>query len=76
MFNQSKLREIEMLMLDGIEAAEWYSDAHRDIVGYAKETQQDANTVADVVAITSPRVQVSRNCRLALQWLERYEAEG
>ena len=76
MFTKSKLREIEILMLDGVEASGWYDDAHNDIQGFAKYTQQCATMVADVVAILSPRVQVSRNCKLALEWLETGKASG
>ena len=76
MFNQDKLQQIELFMLDGIEASDWYEKAHEAINDLARMTETDAGMIADIVAILSPRVQVSRNCKLALEWIFKGTATG
>lgn len=49
------------------EGLTWYSDAKRSIRQLCKEMGWDTNYFIDVLAITSPRVQVSRNLRLTQQ---------
>ena len=68
-FTQYRKRLVESFLLDGFEASTWYEDAHNAILALARTTQLDADFIADVIAILSPRVQVSRNCKLALSWL-------
>ncbi len=54
----------------------WYEIASSDILEYARALQIDAGYVADIVAILSPRVQVSRNARLANQFITTDSTEG
>lgn len=60
----------------GEHAADWYEKATDDIIQFAKAFDMDTDAVAAVTAILSPRVQVSRNARLAVQYLLKGETEG
>jgi len=60
----------------GADASSWYESATDDINAFADAFGFDRDTVAAVVAILSPRVQVSRNARLAVQYLLEGSTEG
>lgn len=75
-FTQYRKRLVESFLLDGYDAYTWYEDAHNAILALAKTTQLDADFIADVIAILSPKVQVSRNCKLALNWLFEGVTDG
>ena len=60
----------------GAHAADWYQKATDDILEFAKAFDMDADAVAAVTAILSPRVQVSRNARLAVQYLLHGDTDG
>ena len=60
----------------GAHAADWYEKATDDIIQFAKAFDMDTDSVAAVTAILSPRVQVSRNARLAVQYLLHGDTDG
>ena len=60
----------------GSDASDWYVKASEDIVQFADAFDIDHDTAAAVVAILSPRVQVSRNARLAAKYLLDGETDG
>lgn len=60
----------------GSHAADWYQKATDDIIQFAKAYDMDTDAVAAVTAILSPRVQVSRNARLAVQYLLHQDTDG
>lgn len=60
----------------GSDASDWYVKASEDIVQFADAFDIDHDTAAAVIAILSPRVQVSRNARLAAKYLLDGETEG
>ena len=64
------------LLEAGADAASWYETATDDINAFADAFGFDRDAVAAVVAILSPRVQVSRNARLAVQYLLEGSDEG
>jgi hypothetical protein len=75
-FTKNRLQLIETFLVDGFEASSWYDDASKAILELSHQTQIDADFLADVIAILSPRVQVSRNCALALNWLFEGVSQG
>lgn len=64
------------LLEAGADAASWYESATEDINTFADTFGFDRDTVAAVVAILSPRVQVSRNARLAVNYLLDGSTDG
>jgi hypothetical protein len=48
----------------------WYHRANKTVLQLADEFQTPAQRVADVLAITSPRVTVTRNIRSAREYLD------
>lgn len=60
----------------GADASDWYEKASQDIVEFAHAFDIEPETAAAVIAILSPRVQVSRNARLAAKYLLDGETEG
>ena len=60
----------------GSDASDWYVKASDDIVQFADAFDIDHDTAAAVIAILSPRVQVSRNARLAAKYLLDGETDG
>ena len=56
--------------------ADWYEISSQDISRYASRLELSADFVADVVAILSPRIQVSRNARLAHQFITTDSTAG
>ena len=64
------------LLEAGADAASWYETATDDINAFADAFGFDRDAVAAVVAILSPRVQVSRNARLAVQYLLEGSDDG
>jgi hypothetical protein len=75
-FTKHRLQLVETFLVDGFDASSWYEDASKAILELSHQTQIDADFLADVIAILSPRVQVSRNCTLALNWLFYGVTEG
>lgn len=68
--------DLNDLFARGEHAADWYAMATDEINKYAAARGYDADSVAAVVAILSPRVQVSRNARLAVQYMENGSTDG
>lgn len=68
--------DLNDLFARGEHAAEWYAMATDEINRYADITGNDRDYVAAVVAILSPRVQVSRNAKLAVQFIEEGDTNG
>ena len=54
----------------GASERDWYARAELSIRAYATERGFDPARVADVLSLTSPRVSVSRNVRIARHYLE------
>lgn len=72
----NQINDLNDLFARGEFAADWYDKACDEINRYADTTGHQRDTVAAVVAILSPRVQVSRNARLAVQFLETNSVDG
>lgn len=70
------INDLNDLFVRGEHAAEWYQLAADEINRYATVRGYCADTVAAVTAILSPRVQVSRNASLAVQFLEHGDTNG
>ena len=64
------------LLDTGADASDWYEKASADIVDFSLAFDIEPDTAAAVIAILSPRVQVSRNARLAAKYLLDGETEG
>lgn len=64
------------LLEAGADASTWYESATDDINTFADAFGFDRDTVAAIVAILSPRVQVSRNARLAVDYLLNGSTDG
>ena len=64
------------LARQGSEGKDWYEEAHDSVTQYAKDRGLSVKRVADILAITSPRVSVKRNVGLTVQYLERGSYEG
>jgi len=64
------------LLEAGADASTWYESATDDINAFADAFGFDRDTVAAIVAILSPRVQVSRNARLAVDYLLNGSTDG
>ncbi len=56
--------------------ADWYEISANDIMRYSRRLELSADFVADIVAILSPRIQVSRNARLAHQFITTNDTSG
>ena len=54
----------------------WYERAADSVTRFAKALQVDSDHVANITAILSPRVQVSRNARLAAQYFMSDSTDG
>ena len=67
-----KLRPIELARM-GAGGRDWYARAHTSVVRYGLQTGNCPRRVADVLAITSPRVPVSRNVTMADHYLRTGE---
>ena len=72
----SESRLIDLAMLASESMADWYEISSKDIADYAAQIQIPRNFVADVVAILSPRISVSRNARLAHQYITTDDVSG
>jgi len=62
------------LASNNAEHKDWYARAHNSVMGLANELSIEPKRVADVVAITSPRVHVKKNWAMARHYLEHGEA--
>jgi len=56
--------------------ADWYEISSKDIERYSRRLELSADFVADIVAILSPRIQVSRNARIAHQFITTDDTAG
>lgn len=61
--------KLQMLAEAGIGGADWYKQAHDWCKREARLHSVTLNRLIDVLAITSPRVSVAKNKRLAMQYL-------
>jgi hypothetical protein len=68
--------DLNDLFARGEHAAEWYEKAASEIDVYSARCGYEANDVAAIIAILSPRVQVKRNARLAVQFIETGSVDG
>ena len=57
------------LCLQGIRGKNWYRSAGDQIEAFADRRGYDKETVCAILAITSPRVAVTRNIRIAMKYL-------
>ena len=64
------------LAREGADGASWYADATASIERYAAEHGHSVATVADVLALTSPRQTVTRNVQLAHAYLSTGSTAG
>lgn len=74
-----KLSSVETLIkyaIKGIDHKNWYYHEHEKIKAEAKELNLCPNFYADIIAVTSPRIQVSRNKPLAKQWIFSKSEKG
>jgi hypothetical protein len=67
---------IDLAMAAPDDMAFWYERASQSILDFSRRTLIDADAVADVTAILSPRVKVARNARLAASYLLHGETDG
>jgi len=67
---------LHQLALDGEAGREWYQDSWRSICDYAFRHGRNADRVADVLSILSPRVTVEHSIRLADSYLRTGSAPG
>lgn len=61
---------------DGARGRGWYRDARAAIEDFARDVGASPDDVADVLAITSPRVHVSRNVRITRTYFTTGELPG
>jgi hypothetical protein len=59
---------LERIARSGLDSSDWYARAQRDIETVCALERWNVQRVTDVIAITSPRVSVVRNIRIALQY--------
>jgi len=69
-------RLIDLAMMAPEMMSSWYEVSSQDITKYASQFGLSADFVADIVAILSPRIQVSRNARLAHQFITTDNTAG
>lgn len=72
----SDSRLIDLAMLAPEIMADWYEISSKDVSEYANQLEMSADFVADIVAILSPRVVVSRNAILAHQFITTDDTTG
>ena len=72
----SDSRLIDLAMMAPEIMADWYEISSKDISDYASQLEMSADFVADIVAILSPRIQVSRNARIAHQFITTDDTTG
>lgn len=60
----------------GQDGRDWYARAHQSILQVAERLRTAPRHVASVLAVTSPRVAISRNMRVALALLQGREPPG
>lgn len=70
------LEKLEKYAIAGYENRTWYEESHLSAYRYCRERGFSLPDFLSVVAILSPRVQVSRNIRLAKQWFETRNTDG
>lgn len=67
------MRTIEPLRImaeRGREYRDWYREAHSHCVRLCNRHEWDLQTFIDVIALFSPRVQVRRNLRMAMHYMQ------
>lgn len=64
-----KISDLAELARDNRDQANWYDRAHAELVIVCDATGWSVDTLAAVLAVTSPRVSVRRNIRIALRWM-------
>ena len=69
-------RLIELATMAPEIMADWYEISAKDIERYSRRLELSADFVADIVAILSPRIQVSRNARIAHQFITTDDTSG
>ena len=72
----SDRRLIDLALSAPANMAEWYERAHASILDFSAACQIDSYHVANVTAILSPRLQVARNAKLAVQYLTTDDTTG
>ena len=72
----SDRRLIDLALSAPANMADWYERAHASINEFASVCQIDSYHVANVTAILSPRLQVARNAKLAVQYLTTDNTQG
>lgn len=71
------LSKLNQYIAAGFDNRFWYEESNASALRFCKRNGLDLRTFLTVVAILSPRVQVSRNIRLAKQWvMEDRNADG
>ena len=68
--------DLNDLFARGEHAADWYERAANEIDTYSSICGHESDDVAAIIAILSPRVQVKRNARLAVQFIETGSVDG
>lgn len=63
------LSKLNQYIAAGFDNRFWYEESNASALRFCKRNNLDLRTFLTVVAILSPRVQVSRNIRLAKQWM-------
>lgn len=66
----SSVATLTALALEGADGRDWYQDAESCIRSVCEPDGWDPATFADVLALTSPRVQVKRNWLFAIHYME------
>jgi hypothetical protein len=69
-------RLIDLALMAPEIMADWYEISSQDIEDYSRRLELSADFVADIVAILSPRIQVSRNARIAHQFITTDDTTG
>jgi hypothetical protein len=64
------LPSLKALAIQGESGRDWYKIAHQSIKEYASKRGLTTERVASVVSLTSPRVHVKKNIKLARHYLE------
>ena len=60
----------------GADGKDWYNDTTPAVVSAAAQLGVEPHYLADILAITSPRVVVSRNIRMALGYIRKRDTQG
>lgn len=63
------IESLAQLAMDNVDARQWYADAQREIKVIREIEQWRVEHFTGILAVTSPRVAVRRNIRIALQYV-------